>query len=243
MSSMAGSLIKASIRNAPTVAATAAVALVVSVASLFGGVPGGYESDSAADCAEEEDDLPQGRRRRRRRGGRGHRERTDRRYVRKDGECGGGVAAGGEAYGGITRSVSWSDELGEELASVIQGGDEEAEEYYEEFDYDEDGDGDSDDYREDSKNEQNVQKSASVDDKGESTGGGGGGGAYDIKPQSGGAVTPGWGFYVSITPDEHKKYAAAKKKETQAVPSAGADLAVTKEGGSSSVNKSTSESH
>ena len=57
MSSMAGSLIKASIRNAPTVAATAAVALVVSVASLFGGVPGGYESDSAADCAEEEDDL------------------------------------------------------------------------------------------------------------------------------------------------------------------------------------------
>ena len=34
--------------------------------------------------------------------------------------------------------------------------------------------------------------------------GGNAGNNHDITPQSGGTGTPGWGFYVSITRDEHK---------------------------------------
>ena len=178
MSSLASGLIKAGIRGAPTVAATAAVALVVSVASLFGGVPGGDESDSSAECEESQ-------------GGDGGCERdgAGRRCTRRDG--GEGDRASGEnrvgsgSHGGINRSVSWGDELGEELVSVIHDEHDagmEVDEYYEEFDYDiNDEDRDSDDDDElCSKGDQNGAKRAS---------GGNAGNNHDITPQSGGTGT------------------------------------------------------
>lgn len=232
MSSIASNLIKAGIRNAPTVAATAAVALVVSVASLFGGAINGDESE--VECDEEYDDHRAGPYDRTSNNSRDHGRkrsyRSNRRYDKSGAE--GGDDSYGEdrergTYGGVNQSVRWSDEVGEDLTRVLENEEREAEEYYEQYDYDDDHDeGEDDGYKDrdldmdsdshgknvggDVRELDHGNNDQTSFDKEASGNGKGGGGIHDITPQSGGTVTPGWGFYVSITPDEHKKYASVK---------------------------------